>query len=176
MFTWDSISGNIEYFHFGVWSISCNSSNKINRNKTHWECNFILVLLTEKKFHFRQLNVVQTLSRKLNNTIANICTCEYKGNVLFKLVLWHSNCSKMWLAPRKQNEKQKNKNLYIFRCRFTNDTYGKKHLMKRVVIDKRNFPCPCNSVGNNLKSATFVVKPFQWINISYQMFDYLELL
>ena len=45
------ISGEMKFFHFGVWSISYNSLHEIPQNEIQCGCNFIAVILTEMKFH-----------------------------------------------------------------------------------------------------------------------------
>ena len=42
----------LNFFQFGVWSISYKCLHKIPRNETDCGCCFITVILTEIKFHF----------------------------------------------------------------------------------------------------------------------------
>ena len=59
-FTRDFISGEMKYFYFGVWSISCSCLHDTARNETHCGCYFIMVILTEIKF--------QVIKYHVNNT------------------------------------------------------------------------------------------------------------
>ena len=46
------ILGKTNYIYFGVWLISYNSLNSTNRHEIYDECNFLVVILAEKKLHF----------------------------------------------------------------------------------------------------------------------------
>ena len=48
----DFISSEMNYFHFGVCSVSHNCLHDIIQNKTHCGCHFISVILTKMKLHF----------------------------------------------------------------------------------------------------------------------------
>ena len=48
----DFISGEMKYFHVGVWSFSYNCLHDTTRNGTHCVYYFIAVTLTEMKFYF----------------------------------------------------------------------------------------------------------------------------
>ena len=49
---WNFISGEMKYFHIGVWSTSYNCLHETPLNETRCGCYFIVVILTELNFHF----------------------------------------------------------------------------------------------------------------------------
>ena len=55
----------------------------------------------EISFQLVQCYVNTTL--KQNHAKTSICACQYKGNILFNLLLWNSNCNQTCLMPKKRN-------------------------------------------------------------------------
>lgn len=126
MFTRDLIFGEMKYVQFGVSSISYNYLYDIPGNETHCRCCFTEVTLTEIKISFWVIKCYVKTSPKLNHTEGNICACEYKGNMLLELLLWHSDAIK-------SASHQKNR-INFYQCfqmklttkRFINDISEKK--------------------------------------------------
>ena len=82
MLTWDFISGEMKYFHFGVCSISYNCLHDPTRNETHCGWYFIAVILKEMKFHSGHKTPYKHYP-KWNHMKGNICTCGNKIDWLF---------------------------------------------------------------------------------------------
>ena len=76
VFVWDFILGEINFFQFGVWSISHNCVDEIQWNETHCGCHFISIILTKMKFHFGD----ETSCKHCliwDHMKGNTCTCTY---------------------------------------------------------------------------------------------------
>ena len=86
----------MKFFQFDVWSVFHNCLHEIPWNKTKRACYFIGAILTK-------FTCYVNTTTKWNHMKANIGACKYKGNILFELLLWNSNCNQKCLVSKKQN-------------------------------------------------------------------------
>ena len=128
MFAWNFISCKIKFFKFGGWPIYFNCLHEITRNETDYHFD-------RNKISFRVIKCYVSAATKWNHMKENICTCEYRGNVIFE----YSNCCHGIRTAIKSAFCAKETKyifiilvteansawLYIFSWKLINDTYKK---------------------------------------------------
>ena len=102
MLTWDLISGEMKYIHFGVLSTSHNCLHDTTRNESHWECYFIAVILTMmfwQKWNFISGDKISSkYYPKWNHMKGNICTCADFIKTKVIAFYWMGRFS--WTTPK----------------------------------------------------------------------------